>query len=49
MPVWVDKALTHDEEIVFNAGTHSETVTMRYGDFAHLVKPKVAVLAREEI
>ncbi len=48
LSVLVDKALTRDEEIVFNAGSHTETVKMRYSDFARLVKPKVAELAAEE-
>ena len=33
----VDTALTHDEQIVFNAGSHWQTVRMRYEDFAALV------------
>ncbi len=45
LPVWVDRALTEDEEIVFNAGTHTQTVRMKYADFARLVQPKVASLA----
>ena len=48
LPVCVDRELTRAGEIVFNAGTHSETVRMRYDDFARLVNPRVAVLAREE-
>ena len=48
LPVWVDRALTRDEQIVFNAGTHTQTVRMRYADFAHLVQPKVAALAEED-
>ena len=48
LPVWVDRELTRDEHIVFNAGTHTETVHMRYADFAHLVQPKVAALAEED-
>ena len=44
IPVWVDEALTRDEEIVFNAGTHEQTVHMRYADFARLVQPRVASL-----
>ena len=31
---WVDSSLTENEEIVFNAGNHRETVRMRYDDFA---------------
>lgn len=41
MAVYVDQHLTDDEEIFFNAGTHSELIRMSYDDFARLVKPKV--------
>ena len=44
--VWVDTSLIEDEEIVFNAGTHRQTVRMRYEDFARLVKPWVATFAQ---
>lgn len=40
--VVVDKSLTLDPEIAFNAGSHSEAIRMRYGDFEELVKPSVA-------
>jgi len=39
--VFVDETLTADEEIVFNAGTHSDAVVMRYEDFAALARPIV--------
>jgi Ala-tRNA(Pro) deacylase len=42
IPVWVDESLTRDEEIVFNAGNHEQTVHMKYTDFARLVQPRVA-------
>jgi Ala-tRNA(Pro) deacylase len=42
LPVWIDEPLTHEPEIVFNAGTHTETVHMAYADFARLVRPEVA-------
>jgi len=42
----VDTALTRDEQIVFNAGSHRESVRMRYEDFASLVHPYVATFAR---
>lgn len=45
LPVFVDPALAQDETIVFNAGTHTQTVRMRYADFARLVEPKVASFA----
>ncbi len=41
MDVFVDQSLTEDEEIAFNAGSHSELIRMSYGDFARLVKPIV--------
>ena len=40
VPVIVDNGLGASEEIVFNAGSHTETIKMRYKDFAALVKPK---------
>lgn len=41
MDVIVAKALTEDEDIAFNAGTHRELVMMAYGDFERLVSPKI--------
>lgn len=40
VPVAVDRGLAESGEIVFNAGSHTETIKMRYADFATLVKPK---------
>ncbi|MFQ5665185.1 MAG: aminoacyl-tRNA deacylase [Candidatus Binatia bacterium] len=45
LPVYVDQLLTRDEHIVFNAGTHTQVVKMRYADFARLVQPKVVSIA----
>jgi Ala-tRNA(Pro) deacylase len=45
VPVYVDQTLTRDEYIVFNAGTHLDTVKMKYADFARLVQPKVVAIA----
>jgi Ala-tRNA(Pro) deacylase len=39
--VYVAKSLTEDEEIAFNAGTHTELIRLPYKDFERLVKPKV--------
>ena len=41
MEVFVEKHLTKDKEIAFNAGTHRELISMAYKDFERLVKPKV--------
>ena len=39
VPVYVDKSLAQDREIVFNAGTHIDTIRIKYADFARLVRP----------
>ena len=41
MPVYVADSLTEDEEIAFNAGSHTELVKMGYRDFERLVQPRV--------
>jgi Ala-tRNA(Pro) deacylase len=45
LDVWVDESLRDDEEIAFNAGTHTELVRLAYADFERLVKPKVREFA----
>ena len=46
LPVYVDRSLTADPEIVFNAGTHRETMTVAYADFERLTGAQVADIAR---
>lgn len=46
LPVYVDKPLSEVPEIVFNAGTHTETVRMAYSDYARLVKPEVVEISK---
>ena len=46
LPVYVDRSLIGDEDILFEAGTHSEAIRMRYWDFAALVFPTVAEFNR---
>jgi Ala-tRNA(Pro) deacylase len=46
LPVYVDRSLSADDEIVFPAGTHTETLKIRYDDFARLVAPVAADFAR---
>ena len=43
--VFVDAALSRDEEIVFNAGTHTDAICMRYAEFAALARPTVGCFA----
>lgn len=42
VPVAADRSLSQDPKIVFNAGTHRETMAIAYADFERLVSPKVA-------
>ena len=42
MEVWVAGSLGETPDIVFNAGTHTELIRMRYADFERLVRPKTA-------
>ena len=41
MPVFVSKTLTEDDEIAFNAGTHTELVTLSYHDYARMEHPRI--------
>ena len=41
MDVYVAEKLTEDEEIAFNAGSHTELVKLSYKDFEQLVSPEV--------
>ena len=41
MEVFVADTLAEDDEIAFNAGSHTELVRMAFGDFRKLVSPKV--------
>ena len=41
MDVMVSNSLAEDEEIAFNAGTHTELIRLSYKDFDTLAKPKV--------
>jgi Ala-tRNA(Pro) deacylase len=45
MDVYVSPVLAEDEEIAFNAGSHTELVRLSYKDFARLVNPKVVSLS----
>jgi Ala-tRNA(Pro) deacylase len=41
MEVYVSEGLAEDDEIAFNAGSHTELIRLAYRDFERLVKPKV--------
>ena len=42
LETYVDKLLKDDVDIVFNGGTHTDTIKMKYADFERLAKPKVS-------
>ena len=48
MDVYASKSLAEDEEIVFNAGSHTELIRLAYKDFKRLVQPKVGRIAYGE-
>jgi Ala-tRNA(Pro) deacylase len=41
MEVYVAESLTKNDEIAFNAGSHTEIIRMRFEDFERLVRPKL--------
>jgi Ala-tRNA(Pro) deacylase len=44
IPVYIDQALAQNEWFVFQAGTHTDTMSIAYSDYARLVRPSVARL-----
>ena len=51
LPVYIDKSLTTDDEIVFNACSHTKSLRLKMNDYLGLVKPVIAEfsLSRFEI
>ena len=45
LTVYVAKVLTENEQIAFNAGTHTELIQMSFRDFEHLVHPRIMKFA----
>lgn len=39
--VFVERCLVGEPELVFNAGTHTDSLCMHFGDFADIVRPVV--------
>lgn len=46
MDVYLERELSEDEEIAFNAGTHSELLRIPYREYHRLVRPTVGNFAR---
>jgi Ala-tRNA(Pro) deacylase len=45
LPVMVEEGLAGDDEIVFNACTHTKSIKMKFKDFRQLAKPVIAGFA----
>lgn len=45
IPVYVAEPLMRDEEIVFTAGTHTDSIRMKLSDFLRLSEPTVAAFS----
>ena len=45
MDVFVAASLAEDEDIAFNAGSHTELIRLSYKDFERLVTPKVVTFS----
>jgi Ala-tRNA(Pro) deacylase len=45
MEVYVSRRLAEDDQIAFNAGSHTELIRLSYADFERLVRPKVAKIS----
>lgn len=45
LPVIVDESLTGEDRVLFRAGSHEETLELRYVDFMRLENPRVASFA----
>lgn len=46
MPVFVSEALARDDEIAFNACSHTELIRLAFSDFERVVKPRIVHLER---
>ncbi|MGB3633638.1 MAG: YbaK/EbsC family protein [Rubrobacteraceae bacterium] len=47
VPIYVDESLAEDETIVFQAGTHTDTMSLKYDDFERLTQPTVVEFAHK--
>lgn len=47
VPVWMDEAMRHEGDIVFNAGTHTDAVRMPFDQWFRRVGPQVGRFCEE--
>lgn len=48
MDTFVDAMLEKDDDVTFNAGTHTQVVRLAFDDYEKLVQPKVASFSTKE-
>ena len=48
LPTYVDRHLAEEDYIVFEAGTYTDSIKIRYSDYKRAVKPLVADLALDD-
>src|SRR5262249_12512028 len=46
LEVYADQGLDPNLPVIFNAGTHTDTVRMKYADYMRIAKPKVADISK---
>jgi len=46
LPVYIEKSLTNDDKIVFNACSHTKSIRLKMNDYLQLVKPVIAEFTR---
>lgn len=46
LEVYADKDLDANLQVIFNAGTHTDTVRIKYSDYLRIVKPKVVAIGK---
>jgi Ala-tRNA(Pro) deacylase len=49
VPVIVDTSLATDEEIVFNACSHTKAIRMKFADYGRLVRPRISFFAHSQL
>lgn len=47
IPVYFDELMTRQKEVVFNAGAHDKSISMKYEDLNKTVNPEVFAFAKE--
>ena len=45
METYVDRELTHEDYIAFNAGSHTDVIAMRFADYRRLAHPRLVAIS----